>query len=85
MYRGQESYISFEGLKKLEPLKEIPTLPLEEIALKISAKVANTFINFDLKSLTEDERIDYLYMYFYMNCCYAYNSNLIVEKNHKCK
>lgn len=80
LYRGQESYISFEGLKKLEPLKEIPTLPLEEIALKISAKVANTFINFDLKSLTEDERIDYLYMYSTELLLGIY-SNLIVEKN----
>ena len=80
LYRGQESYISFEGLKKLEPLKELPILSLEEIALKISAKVANTFMNFDLKSLTEDERIDYLYMYSTELLLGIY-SNLIVEKN----
>ncbi|MBQ8848022.1 MAG: hypothetical protein IJ003_03675 [Candidatus Gastranaerophilales bacterium] len=80
LYRGQESYISFDGLKKLEPLKEIPTLPLEEFALKISAKVANTFIKFNLKNLTEDERLDYLYMYSteLLLCIY---SNLIVERN----
>ena len=80
LYRGQESYISFDGLKKLEPLKEIPTLPLEEFALKISAKVANTFMKFNLKNLTEDERLDYLYMYSteLLLCIY---SNLIVERN----
>ena len=80
LYRGQESYISFDGLKKLEPLKEIPTLPLEEFALKISAKVANTFMKFNLKNLTEDERLDYLYMYSteLLLCIY---SNLIVESN----
>lgn len=80
LYRGQESYISFAGLEKLAPPKEVPTIPFEELALEISAKVANTFMNFDLRSLTEDERIDYLYMYSTELLLGIY-SNLIVEKN----
>lgn len=80
LYRGQASFISFEGLKKLEPVKAFPTLPLEELVLKISANVANAFMNFDLKKLTEDERINYLYMYSTELLLSIY-SNLIIKKN----
>lgn len=64
----------------MAPPKEASTIPLEELALKISSKVANIFMNFDLRSLTEDERIDYLYMYSTELLLGIY-SNLIVEKN----
>ncbi len=80
LYRGQESLISFEGLRKLEPSEELPILQLKKIALKISAEVLNIFMNFDLKNLTKDERVDYLYMYSteLLLCIY---SNLIIERN----
>ena len=80
LYRGQENYISFTGLEKLAPLQKVPTILFEELALKISAKVANIFINFNLKNLTEEERINYLYMYSTELLLGIY-SNLIIERN----
>lgn len=80
LYRGQESYISFTGLEKLAPPKEASTIPFEELVLKISSKVANIFMNFNLRNSTEDERIDYLYMYSTELLLGIY-SNLIIDKN----
>lgn len=80
LYRGQESYISFTGLEKLAPPKEASTIPFEELVLKISSKVANIFMDFNLRNLTEDERIVYLYMYSTELLLDIY-SNLIIEKN----
>ena len=80
LYRGQESFISFEGLKKLEPIANLPSLPFEELALDISAKVANTLYNFDLSDLTEDERLYYLFIYSTELLIGIY-SNVIVRKN----
>jgi hypothetical protein len=80
LYRGQGTFVSFEGLKKLGTAKELSSLSIEEIALKISAKVAKTFMNFDLKNLTEDERVDYLYMYSTELLLGIY-SNLVIKKN----
>ena len=80
LYRGEEAFISFEGLKKLEPVKKLPKLSFEEIALKISSKVANVFLNLDLKNLTKDERMDYLYMYSTELLLGIY-STLVVERN----
>ena len=80
LYRGQESYISFTGLEKLAPPKEASIIPFEELVLKISSKVANIFMDFNLRNLTEDGRMDYLYMYSTELLLGIY-SNLIIEKN----
>ena len=67
-------------MEKLSSAKDGSISLFEEIAIDISAKVANILMDFDLKKYTEDERINYLFTYSTELLLEIYSS-LIIEKN----